>query len=113
MLPSQLCIWKRRKGHVGPAWARVLKDRKIALESSIKLTPELSRRKVRPRGRQMEILTHEVQSTPALYLFLSEVMHVFTSLLLLCVGDWQVEVPPLFGKTHQLCNTLFLSVQEA
>ena len=77
MLLSQLCIWKRRKGHVGPAWARVLRERKIALESSIKLTPELSRRKVRPRGRQRETLNHGVQSTPALYLFLAEVVQVY------------------------------------
>ena len=113
MLLSQLCIWKRRKGHVGPAWARVLRERKIALESSIKLTPELSRRNVRPRGRQREALTHGVQSTPALYLFLAEVVHVFTRHRLLCERDWQVEVPLLFGRTPQLCNTLFLSVQEA
>lgn len=113
MLLSQLCLWKRRKGHVGPAWAGVLRERKVALESSIKLTPELSRRKVRPRGRQRETLTHGVQSTPTLYLFLAEVVHGFTRLLLLCEGDWQVESPVLFGRTHQLGNTLFLRVQEA
>lgn len=113
MLLSQLCIWKRRKGHVGPAWARVLRERKIALESGIKLTPELSRRNVRPRGRERKTLTHGVHSTPTLYPFLAEVVHGFTRLLLLCEGEWQVESPVLFRRTHQLCNTLFLSVQEA